>query len=375
MGAEVIKVESDTSPDLTRTLFVPGRVRPGRNLSAENTIFNYGKKGVTLDMDRPRALELAKRIVKLSDIVIDNYSGPVMRDWGLGYDDIKKIRPDTIVYSGSGFGRTGPYRDFPAHASQAEAFSGLWSVAGYIGSGPVSLSYGWNDINAAVHGVFAILAVLHHRNKTGQGQYIDLSMTESGAAQLGEAYMDYAMNQRQPERMSNRDKVMAPHGAYRCRGEDKWVAIAIDNDQEWRAFGNALGNPDWTRDERFDDTMGRYRNQDEIDRLISAWTIDLDHQDVVSRLQPAGVMAGASLDMGELLADPHLEARGFFNNMEHPEMGPLHLPGLPWRLSDCPRGNYQRPPLLGEHNDYVFGQLLGMSREEIDRLITEEVIY
>jgi len=375
MGAEVIKVESDTSPDLTRTLFVPGRVRPGRNLSAEYTIFNYGKKDVTLDMDKPEAIALSKEIIKLSDIVIDNWGGPVMRDWGLSYSDIKKIKPDIIVYSGSGFGRTGPYQDLPAHASQTEAFNGLWSVAGFSDGGPVALSYGWNDINAAVHGVFAILAALHYRSKTGEGQYIDLSMTEAGAAPLGEAYMAYTMNQRQLERMGNRDNVMAPHGAYRCCGEDKWVAIAISSDEEWQALSVALDNPAWTKDDRFQERFGRSQNQDELDKLITTWTLNYDHHEVTAKLQQAGVMASTSLDMPELLTDTQLEAREFYIDMEHPEMGQLHVPGLPWRLSNSPKGNYERPPLLGEHNDYVFGQLLGLPQQEISRLIEEEIIY
>jgi len=375
MGAEVIKIESRIRPDLTRSLFTPGRVRTGANLSIENAMFNYSKKDVTLNLTTARGRELAQEIIKHSDIVVDNYSGTAMQEWGLDYLRLKGIKPDIIVYSGSGFGRTGPYKDIAAFAPQVEAFTGLYSASGYLDSPPLMMSYGWTDIVAALHGVYAILAALYHRTATGDGQYIDLAMSEAGAAPLPEMLMEYTINQRQLEKMGNRDQVMAPHGVYRCRGDDKWATIAIASDRDWQALAEVMGNPEWTRDERFSDSLGRHRHQDELDKLITTWTLDHDHHQVMSRLQSVGIMAAASLDITEVVADPQLNARGAFIDMEHAEMGDLHLMGLPWHLSDGPQGNYQPPPLLGEHNEYVFGQLLGLSTAEIDRLTAEKVIY
>jgi len=376
MGAEIIKIESSLHPDITRSRFVFGKERAGLNLSVDFAALNYGKKDVTLNMAQPKARELAREIVKISDIVADNFGGGVMERWGLGYPDLKKLKPDIIVYSGSGYGRTGPYKDLPAFASVVEAFTGLHSITGHVGGEPAQMaSHAWDDLVAAQHGVFAILAALYHRSKTGEGQYIDLSMSEAGAAFLAEPIMDYTMNGRVAGRVGNRDNIMAPHGCYRCRGQDKWVAIAVSNEEEWIAFCKAIGNPEWTKEERFGNELSRWKNQEKLDKLIGEWTINYDHYEVMERLQKAGIMAGASLDMEELAHDPHLKERDFFVEMEHPEMGRLSLPGLPWRLSNTPKGNYQCPPLLGEHNDYVFGELLGLSKEEVRQLKEEKVIY
>jgi len=175
--------------------------------------------------------------------------------------------------------------------------------------------------------------------------------------------------------VGNRDDIMAPYGCYRCRGEDKWVAIAVSSDEEWVAFCNAIGHPDWSRKEEFSDVLVRWKNQDELDRLIGEWTINHDHYEVMQALQKAGVMAGASLKVEEVADDPHLKENGFLVDIEYPDKTKLRRTGLPWRLSDTPKGNYRYCPSLGEHNDYVFGELLGISKEEIKRLEEEKVIY
>ncbi len=376
MGAEVIKIESNLRPDMMRTMVTPGKPRPaGLNQSVEFASLNYSKKSIALNMRQPKAVELVKKLVKLSDIVAENFGGPVMERWGLGYTELKKIKPDIIVYSGSGYGRTGPYKEFPAYAPVIDAFDGLLSMNGYFGGEAAMMgAIGWTDLVSGQHGAFAILTALYHRSKTGEGQYIDLSMTEQGIAFLPEPFMDYAMNARVRGRVGNRDDIMAPHGCYRCQGEDKWVAIAVSSEEEWIALCRAIGDPEWTKKEEFSDEMSRWKDQEELDRLITEWTINHDHREAMEILQKAGVMAGASIDMEDLANDPHLKERDFFVDMEHPEMGRLHLPGLPWRLNNSPEGNYEHPPLLGEHNDYVFGELLGLPRDEIKRLKEEKVI-
>ncbi len=374
MGAEVIKIESNLRPDLTRMVF--RGMSADCPMSAVFAVLNYGKKGCTLNMTLPKARELAKEIIKVSDVVAENFGGPVMDRWGLGYSDLKKIKPDIIMYAGSGFGRTGPYKELPAFAGIIEAFSGLCSLNAHPDGEPLPMATrGYSDLAAAQHGVFAILAALYHRSKTGQGQYIDLSMTEVMAAFLPEPIMHYTMNGTVQAPQGNRDSTMAPHGCYRCRGDDEWVAIAVSNDDEWRAFCDATGNPEWTEDERFHDGLNRLKNQEQLDSLIQEWTENHDHYEVTEILQKAGVMAGPSFKVEEVVQDRHLGQRGFFVDIDHPGIGAVRLAGLPWKLSDVPPGYYQHAPLLGEHNDYVFKTLLNMSEEEIARLQEEQVIY
>lgn len=377
MGAEVIKIETILRPDSTRRAYAGGQLTSaGPNVSSGFAALNYGKKAITLDMNQPKAIELIKKLVMVSDVVVDNFGGPVMERWGLGYADLKKLKPDIIVESGSGFGRTGPNKESPAFAPIIDAFNGSIAVNGYLGGEARTMgSRGWTDLSAAQHGAFAVLAALYHRSKTGEGQYIDLAMTEAGLAFISEVVMDYTMNERIGKPQGNRDRIMAPHGCYRCQGKDKWVAIGVANDEEWTAFCNAIGNPEWAKREEFSNGLSRWENQDELDRLIGTWTINHTQYEAMEILQKAGVMAGASLDLEALQNDPHLKERHFLINIEHPEMGKLNLIGLPWRLNGSPEGNYLHPPLLGEHNDYVFGNLLGLSKDEITQLKEEKVIY
>jgi benzylsuccinate CoA-transferase BbsF subunit len=375
MGADVIKIESNLRPDGTRVSWRPGR-DPNSTITAEFACLNYGKKACTLNMTLPRARELAKDLIAVSDIVAENFGGAVMDRWGMGYSDLVKIKPDIIMYSGSGFGRTGPYKELPAFAGIVESFGGLLSLNGYPGGQPSPMcTRGYADILTADHGTFAILAALYHRSRTGHGQYIDLSMSQVVGAVIPEAFIDYTMNGRVQGPQGNRDSTMAPHGCYRCQGDDEWVTIAVSGDDDWRAFCDAIGNPEWTGDARFRDGVNRRRNQDELDQLVQEWTKNHTHHEATEILQRAGVMAAATVNVVEGVQDRHLTERGFFRDMDYPGEGNLRLAGMPWRLSDVPEGNYQRPPALGEHNDYVFKELLKMSDEEIAQLQEEQVIY
>jgi len=232
----------------------------------------------------------------------------------------------------------------------------------------------WTDATQAMHGAFAIMAALYHRKKTGEGQYIDAAMIEGSINFLGEIVMTYTMNGETGERMGNRDRVMAPHGCYRCKGNDEWVAIAVSGDDEWQVFCEAIGGPEWTRRDEFVTSTSRRHHQDELDALITEWTRERHQYEIMELLQKAGIAAGASLNVKDLVDDPQLKARKFFINMQHPVVGELTLPGLPWRPVDSSTVHYSPPPLLGEHNYSVFGELLRLSYEEIDHLIAEEIV-
>jgi len=235
---------------------------------------------------------------------------------------------------------------------------------------------GSTDLMSATTSAFAILAALkNYRQQTGYGQYIDLSSVESLAVFTGDALMEYIMNGRVQSRNSNRDRIMAPHNCYLCQGEDKWVSIAVANDDEWQALCQAAGNPEWAMDERFADVFGRWKNQEELDRIIAGWTISLTHYEVTQILQKAGVAAMPSFSNAEIFADPHFKERGLAVEVQHPAMGKQVVLGPPWRFSETPARVTRSAPLIGEHNEYVFGELIGMPTKEISRLVDEEVIF
>lgn len=377
MGAEVIKVETHLRLDFMRMVGHPPEFeRDDVNAGTAFASLNYGKKGITLNMKKPRAIELARSLIGISDVVTENFGGPVLERWGLGYQDLVKIRPDIIVYAGSGYGRSGPHKARPAYAEIVEAYDGSTYVNGYPGGEPATVGVSpWTDATQAMHGAFAVMAALYHRGNTGEGQYIDAAMIEGSLNFLSEMILGYTMNGVMGERIGNRDKMMAPHGCYRCKGEDAWVAIAVSGEDEWNAFCDALGNPEWTKNEAFSDELNRWNNQDELDKMVETWTRGHDQYKVMTRLQESGVAATASLNVKDLVNDPQLKAREFFIETEHPVLGKLVLAGLPWRPAGSKEGNYSKAPLLGEHNHYVFGELLGLSEKEIADLETEKVIF
>ena len=375
MGAEVIKIESRTRVDSARLgSITTGQVSTNLDASSVFNNVNLNKLGVTLDLSRPKGVELAKRIVRISDVVAENMRPGAMARLGLSYEALVQIKPDIIMLSSSAFGATGPYREYVGYAPHFSAFSGLAYATGYPDGEPNILT-GSTDIRSATTSAFAILAALNFRQHTGQGQYIDLSSSETLSVLIGEILMDYTMNHRQPSRCGNRDAIMAPHNCYRCKGEDKWVSLAVATDQEWEALCQAMGNPEWTRDELFSDAYSRWQNQEHLDRLIEQWTVNYSHYEVMERLQASGVAAMPSFSAEELFADPHLRERKAATEVEHPVMGKQIVLNPPWKLSATPAKIERAGPLLGEHNEYVFGQLLGMPKQEITQLIEDKVIY
>jgi crotonobetainyl-CoA:carnitine CoA-transferase CaiB-like acyl-CoA transferase len=376
MGAEVIKIETTLNPDHSRTTGQPPRLA-GKGLEAGSGFasLNYSKKSILLNMKTPKARELAIKLAQISDVVAENFGGAVLNRWGLSYEELKKIKPGIIVYAGSGYGRSGLYMERPSYAEIIEAFDGSTFANGYPGGGPNTVGISsWTDATQAQHGVVAILAALLHRFKTGEGQYIDASMLESSPNLLGELVMGYVMNGSLGERVGNRDSIMAPHGCYPCQGEEEWVAIAVAGQKEWEAFCSVLGNPEWARQEEFSDELSRWKHQDELDQHVEKWTREHHMYEAAEILQKTGIMAAASLSTKQMMEDQHMKERDFFVEFDHPVLGKIPIARMPWRLSGCSKGNYTYPPLFGEHIDYVFGQLLGLSQEEIESYKKEKVI-
>ena len=377
LGAEVIRIESQDHLCLTRMGAPgPGLSSPDVNRSTMYNSLNLGKRSITINLTQPKGIELVKRLVAISDVVTDNYTGSMMERFGLTYPVLKEIKPDIIALSMSGWGASGPERDYRAYDPNFAALSGLYDLTGYPDGMP-SLSGGRGrlDLTTGAALAFCVAAALIHREGTGEGQFIDISQWEVANCVIGDSFMDYFMNQRSPTRMGNRDDVMAPHNCYRCQGEDKWVSIAIATNEEWQAFCHTVGKPEWISDPRFADAQSRWQNQSDLDSLISQWTINHTHYEVAEILQRAGVAAFPSMSREELACDPHLIERGAFVEVEHPEAGRQTFLAPPWKLSATSAEITRHSPLLGEDNEHVFCDLLGMPVEEFATLVGDGIIY
>ena len=375
LGAEVIKIESMARPDPSRKMTLTiGQAFEGVEHSPVFNSINLNKLSVRLNLKQPEAVVLAKKIVQISDVASENMRPGAMDSIGLGYDVLKEVKPDIIMLSSSAFGAEGPLRRYGGYAPSFACYSGLAHLTGYS-DGPPNPMTGSTDLMSATTSAFAIMAALNHRQHTGQGQHIDMASVESLAVFTGDALMEYIMNGRVQSRNGNHDRIMAPHNCYRCRGDDKWVSIAVATDEEWQAFCNAAGHPEWASDERFADTYSRWKNERELNDLIGEWTVNYTHYEVTEILQKAGVAAIPSFSNEEIFSDPHFKARELAVEVEHPSMGKQVVLGPPWRLSETPARVTKSAPTIGENNEYVFGEILGMSGKEIARLIEEEIIY
>jgi crotonobetainyl-CoA:carnitine CoA-transferase CaiB-like acyl-CoA transferase len=330
------------------------------------------KLSCTMDIRRPKGRELFLKLVEKSDIFIENNPPETIEKLGITYESLKEVKPDIIMISMPGYGSTGPYRNFRALGVNLDDAGGHTWLRRYRDSDPSTAStILFSDATAGAHAAFAALAALRFRNRTGRGQFIDLAQVETLMPYLSEAIMDYTMNQRVQDTYGNRHPFMAPHGCYRCKGEDRWVVICVGSDDEWEALCKVLGKPDLSKDERFSDAISRYRNQDMIDQIIEDWTKDKDPYQVMFTLQNAGIAAGAVLDDRDALNDPHLNERGFFQELTHPDTGTHLYPGIMWKMSKTPNAIRTPPCCLGEHNEYVYKKILGISDEEYHELEKE----
>ena len=384
VGAEVIHVTSrklvgplTVTQETARILGVYPDDEPGErhwNRNSQTNDLMRNKYDITLELDTPDGLSLLRRLIAISDVVIENYSPRVMPKFGLDYPRLQALNPRIILCSMPGYGSQGPYRGFISYGTNVDPAAGLASLMGYPGEAPHMSGNAYPDPVAGLFAVGAILTALYHQRRTGQGQHLDLSQAEATTALLGEVSLGTRLNDVVPPRMGNRHPRQAPHGCYPCRGDDTWVAIAVRSDEEWHAFTRVLGHAAWCAEARFATLPGRLQHHDELDRHITAWTVKQDAYHVMHTLQNAGVPAGVVVNAEELVNDPHLHARHFFWDIDHPEAGMLRYAGQPVRLSATPARLYRSAPCLGQHNDQVLGGLLGLSADELAALRDKGVI-
>lgn len=376
LGAEVIRVESRARLDLVRVL--PGTAADGQiglNRSGGFNGISYSKKSLTLNLATPRGCELARALVEKADVVTENFTPGVMARLGLDYASLSALKQDLIMLSGSPLGQTGPHRGATGWGPNTQSFAGLPFLTGYRGGPPVGLGGFYPDFMIGVTMAFALMAALHQRARTGEGQYVEFAMAETVASMIPDALLDYAWNGREPERKGNRHPSMAPHGVYPARGEDSWVAVAVRSDDEWLALCRVLGADAWTRDAEFRQLAGRLRRQDELDAGLAAWTRERTHLEAMQALQAAGVPAAPCLDALELVQDPQLRARGFMVEIDHPEVGRRTVAGIPGRYGAMPAYHYGPAPCIGEHSREVLCGLLGLSGAEVDELVEKKVVF
>jgi crotonobetainyl-CoA:carnitine CoA-transferase CaiB-like acyl-CoA transferase len=376
LGAEVIKIESNARLDLTRRLPIyAAGVEPGVNRCALFNQWGQGKKSLLLNFTTPEGVAVAKELIKKSDVVVENFATGVMDHLGLGYEELRKVKPDIIMASISGYGHTGPQRHYMAYGPAIAPLSGLSSLSGYEGGSPQEVGLSYGDPNSGIHAAVAICAALAARRRTGRGQHIEVSLWESVAALLPEGWMDYAMNGTQPPRRGNRDLWMAPHNCFPCVGEDEWVSLACGTDAEWQALCQAIGQPQLGADPRFRTARERKANEDALEHLLTAWTGRRDKWEVTRTLQAVGVAAFPTMTSKDLVEDSHLNERGFFARLPHPEVGVRTHTGIPWLLTQSPNGVRAPAPLLGQDTDQVMRDVLGYADHEIARLRGERVLY
>lgn len=374
LGAEVIKIESSRRSDTVRRLPSFADNQPGLNRAGYFNQYNQGKLSLALDLATPEGRDVALRLAAISDVVAENFAPGVLSRLGLDYESIKRVKPDIIMISLSGYGSTGPLAPYISYGPAQVPMSGLSSLTGHPGGPPVQVGVSYGDPNGGIHGALAILAALWHRQRTGQGQYIDESQWEAAIVMLGEALMEQVMNGRQPPRMGNRDPIESPSGTFRCAGEDNWVAIACATDEEWRALCRAMGQPDLADDPRYRTAADRKAHEEVLEAIITEWTKERDRWEITRTLQAMGVAAFPSMSAADLSADPHLNERGIFVELEHPEVGVRRHIGIPYKLSGTPVQVRRPAPCLGEHTDYVLREILKMSDDEIMALREKGVL-
>ena len=390
-GAEVIRIEDRNNVDIPRRMPIY-KAEPARSFGEEDSApdlnksgmfnnFNRNKLGVTINLRTQRGRSLAEQLIASSSVVTENFAPGVMERWGFTYEHLNRLSPEVIYGRMSGFGHSGPKAAYRSFGPVVQAVAGLSHISGLPGQEPSGWGFSFMDNEAAFFNTTALLTAIYQRNRTGKGTEVDVSSVEVGINLLGPLLLEVATNKRSTRGadfpLGNRVEHpnAAPHGVYPCLGEDRWIAIAVFDDNEWQALVVAMGSPLWAAESRFTSLDERIRNQDALDAGLSAWTRDQDRYGLMHRLQGAGVCAGVvqrAEDTNE--NDPQIAHRDLFFELDHPVIGMARFEGTPIHFSRIAPDNWRSAPLLGEDNEYVFKELLGLDPDEYDSLVAEGVI-
>lgn len=372
-GAEVVKVESVHQHEIVRVTAPYKDNVVGINRSFLFAAANTGKYGVTLNLRHPCSAGVIKKLVAWADVVVESFVPGTAKKYGLDYGQLKEAKSDIVVASFSSQGSAGAYSRHPGYGFQLLALTGFSHLTGWPDHEAVAPVGSYTDLLVPWLAIAAIMSALDYRRRTGKGQHIELSQLEIAPHFIIPAILDYTANQRVQTRSGNRSPYAAPHGAYRCSGDDRWCVIAVYSDREWEAFCKVIGSPEWTREARFSTLSGRKANEDELDKLVEAWTVSHNAEDVVSNMQGAGIASGIVETVKDLLYDPQLKHLAHFQTLEHAELGTHTCENPSFHLSGY-KVKWKRPaPRLGEHNEFVYTKLLGMSDEEFVELLNDSV--
>ncbi len=376
-GADVIRIESAARIDVLRLAPPWKDAQPGINNSQFFASYNTSKKSVALDLGNPKARSLVLRLLPWADIVTESFTPKAMRKWELDYEHVCKVKPDIVMLSTCLQGQTGPNALYPGYGQLMSALCGFYHISGYGDGAPPSPPYGaYTDFIAPRFAASVVLAALDYRRRTGRGQYIDMAQYETALHNLAPALIDHFATGRVLGPQGNRSERYAPHGSWRCRDEDgneRWIAMAVADDSEWRALLGVLGNP--ACDDCFATMLGRLENREALDEFIAGHFRGRAATELTAHLQAAGVSAYPVQNCVDLHQDENLEAFNFWHWLEHKEMGPSPYEGLQHRLSRTPGELRTAAPVLGQHSDEVLGGMLGLSQQEIEQLKQERVIF
>src|SRR5216684_6283886 len=343
---------------------------------------NPGKYGITLNLNHPKGRDLLRQMVREANAICENFSPGQMDKWNLGYEELRRLNPRIIYMQTTGVGKVGTYKNYVSYGPTAQAMSGLTFMSGLPEPHPpAGWGYSYLDHSPGYFGAIMLMVAIRRQRMSGTGCYIDMSQSETGLMLSGTSIIEHQLTGKPTARYGNRMPYLdwSPHGAYRCKGEDNWIAISVQSDEQWRALVEEMGSPPWALDERFASAAGRKQNEDELDESLTTFTIGLDRYHLMNRLQARGIPAGVvqkAPDRFDL--DPQLKARGYYVDLPHSEIGTWPIEGFPAKLSRSPADvggpTARAAPKMGEDNDFVYGKLVGLSAAEMSSLADEGVI-
>jgi benzylsuccinate CoA-transferase BbsF subunit len=376
MGAEVFKVESQARIDLTRNLPPYAEGEPGFNRSLSNHACWAGNGSISLNLKEPEARELAFELISTADVVIENFGPGVMENMGFGYKELCKVKEDIILCSMPGAGLYGPFKNVRTYGLSLTSTTGLDSLVGYKNGGPIPVENAYSDPFVGIFSAFAILTALNHRDNSGVGQHVDFSQQEAIMQMIGPDYMDYVLNGRVGGPKGNEHPVAAaaPHGVFPCAGDDRWISIAVPTEQEWQQLKTSMDRPEWAESEAFSSLESRLENIDQLHAMLAEWTAGFEDFELTEKLQAQGVAAAPVLNVADLLENPHYRARGTFVEVTHPLGFKETIYGAYVKTSKT-EAVVKPGPWIGQDNEHVFKDVLGMGEERYQRLVEEKVIY